>query len=119
MGNNHPAEAEKLLRGVIEVRTQIFGYEDRETLKARRQLALSLHLQSRYLEAEAEFREVINLDEKMLGPENPETLRSRNDLLDSLLMGAQKCRRADRVPANIETSRKSAWAGTSRDARQP
>ena len=83
-GEDHPGDAEKLLRAVIEVRTQIFGPEDRETLKARRRLALSLQLQSRYLEAEAEFREVVNLDEKMLGPENPETLRSRWDLLISL-----------------------------------
>ena len=78
---DHPGDAEKLLRAVIEVRTQIFGPEDRETVKARRRLALSLHLQSRYPEAEAEFREVVKLDEKMLGPENPETLRSRKDLL--------------------------------------
>ena len=66
---------------MIEARTQIYGPEDRETVEARRNLALSLHLQSRDLEAEAEFREVVKLDEKMLGPENPETLTSRNDLL--------------------------------------
>src|SRR4029077_13095387 len=77
----HPAEAEKILRGVIEARTQIYGYDDRETVKARRQLALSLHLQSRDEEAETGFREVINLDEKILGAENPETLRTRGDLL--------------------------------------
>ena len=88
-GEDHPGDAEKLLRAVIEVRTQIFGPEDRETLKARRRLALSLQLQSRYLEAEAEFREVVKLDEKMLGPENPETLRSRSDLLIAL-HGANK-----------------------------
>ena len=69
---------------MIEARTQIYGYEDRETVMARRALAVSLHLQSRYLEAETEFREVVKLDEKMLGPENPETLRSRNDLLTFL-----------------------------------
>ena len=80
-GEIDPGEAEKLLRGVVEARTQIYGYDDRETVKARRNLALSLHLQSRHLEAEAEFREVVKLDEKMLGPENPETLRTRNDLL--------------------------------------
>jgi tetratricopeptide (TPR) repeat protein len=80
----HPGDAEKLLRGVIEARTQIYGYDDRETVKARRGLALSLKLQERYLEAETEFREVVKLDEKMLGPENPETLRSRNDLLTFL-----------------------------------
>ena len=77
----HPGDAEKLLCAVIDVRTQIFGPENRETMKARRVLALSLHLQSRHQEAEAEFREVVKLDEKMLGPENPETLRTRNDLL--------------------------------------
>jgi serine/threonine protein kinase len=79
-GQHHPGDAEKLLRDVIEARTQIFGPEDRETLKARRRLAQSLWLQSRHLEAEAELREVIKVDEKMLGPENPETLRSRWDL---------------------------------------
>ena len=65
---------------MIEVRTQIFGPEDRETLKARRLLARSLQFQARYPEAEAELREVVNLHEKMLGPENPEALRSRWDL---------------------------------------
>ena len=114
----HPAEAEKILRGVIEARTQIYGYDDRETVMARRALAFSLHQQSRDPDAETEFREIVKLDEKMLGPENPETLRSRNDLL-MFLAGHKHCRRADREPANIETSRKSAWAGTSRDARQP
>jgi hypothetical protein len=88
-GQDHPGDAEKLLRAVIEVRTQIFGPEDRETLKARRRLALSLQYQDRYLEAEAEWREIVKLDEKMLGPENPETLRSRRDLA-IYLSGAYK-----------------------------
>src|SRR5438477_10042819 len=76
-----PAEAEKTVRGVIEARTQIYGYDHRETVMARQALALSLRFQSRYLEAETELREVIKRDERMLGPENPETLRSRSDLL--------------------------------------
>ena len=54
--------------------------DDRETVKARRRLALSLQFQARYLEAEAELREIVNLHEKMLGPGDPETLRSRRDL---------------------------------------
>jgi hypothetical protein len=113
----HPGDAEKLLRAVIEVRTQIFGPEDRETMKARRELALSLHLQSRHLEAEAEFREVVKVDEKMLGPENLETLRTRHDLL--MFLWEHKNAEALIEPANIENSRKSAWAGTSRDALHP
>ena len=76
-----PAEAEKTVRGVIEARTQIYGYDHRETVMARQALALSLRFQSRYLEAETELREVIKRNERMLGPENPETLRSRSDLL--------------------------------------
>jgi tetratricopeptide (TPR) repeat protein/predicted Ser/Thr protein kinase len=113
-GEIDPGEAEKLLRAVTEVRTQIFGPEDRETLKARRRLALSLHFQSRHREAEAEFREVLNLDEKMLGPENPETLRSRNDLLmflwegktaDALIEGQQILKLREKVlgPEHRET----------------
>lgn len=80
--HEHPGDAEKLLRAVTEVRTQIFGPEDRETLKARRRLALSIS--DRYPEAEAELRDVVNLDEKVLGPENPETLSSRWDLFNLL-----------------------------------
>ncbi len=76
-----PAEAAKTLRGVIEARTQIYGYDHRETVNARRTLADSLFQQSRYLQAETELREISKLDEKILGPENLETLRSRNDLL--------------------------------------
>ena len=80
-----PAEAEKIVRGVIEARTQIYGYDHPETVMARRALAFSLHQQFRELEAETEFRQIVKVDEKMLGPENPETLRSRNDLFVVLI----------------------------------
>src|SRR5437660_8971245 len=49
-----PAEAEKILRGVIEARTQIYGYDNRETVMARRRLVMSLHQQLRHPEAETE-----------------------------------------------------------------
>src|SRR5213079_1931390 len=49
-----PAEAEKILRGVIEARTQIYGYDHRETVMARRGLAFSLYQPSRELDAEPE-----------------------------------------------------------------
>lgn len=77
----HSTEAEKLLRAVIETRTQIYGYDGSETVMARRALVLSLHLQSRELEAETELRKIVKIDEKMLGAENPETLKTRDDLL--------------------------------------
>jgi hypothetical protein len=52
-GTDHPENAEKLLRDVIEVRTQIFGPENGETLKARQLLAQSLYMKHRNPEAEA------------------------------------------------------------------
>jgi serine/threonine protein kinase len=76
-----PAEAEKIVRGVIEARTQIYGYDGSETVMARRALAASLGGQKRDSEAQTELRKIVKRDEKMLGPDNPETLRSRNDLL--------------------------------------
>jgi tetratricopeptide (TPR) repeat protein/predicted Ser/Thr protein kinase len=107
-------DAEKVVRGVIEVRTQIFGPENRETLNARRLLAQALYARFRYLEGEAEFREVINLEEKVLGPENPETLRSRWDLqiawswyktADALIESQQILKLREKVlgPENRET----------------
>ena len=76
-----PVEAEKIVRGVIEARTQIYGYDGSETVLARRALAESLDDQKRDPEAVTELRKIIERDEKILGAENPETLRSRNDLL--------------------------------------
>jgi serine/threonine protein kinase len=77
-------EAEKTVRRVIEVRTHIFGPENRETLSARRLLGLCLLQQAKCPEAEVEYRDLIRLDEKILGPEHPETIWSHWDLVTVL-----------------------------------
>jgi serine/threonine protein kinase len=78
--NEHFGEAEKIIRSVIEVRTQVYGPEHRETLRARGRLALAFFREAKYAEAETEYRELIRVDEKILGPEHPETLFTAWDL---------------------------------------
>jgi serine/threonine protein kinase len=73
-------EPEETLRRILEVRTGIFGPEHRETLRARRLLALCLVGQSNFAEAEREYRELVKLNENILGPEALETIQSHSDL---------------------------------------
>jgi tetratricopeptide (TPR) repeat protein len=78
------AEVEKILQKVVEVRTQRFGAQERDTLVARARLAAVKSQLTHYVEAETELREVVRLDEKLLGPEDPATLWSRNALANTL-----------------------------------
>jgi tetratricopeptide (TPR) repeat protein len=82
--NDTAGEAEGIVRRVVEVRTHIFGPEHRETLSARRLLALCLLGQAKCPEAEVEFRDLIRLDERILGPEHPESIWSHWDLVTVL-----------------------------------
>jgi tetratricopeptide (TPR) repeat protein len=79
------ADAEKLFRSVIEVRTRALGPENPNTLDSRHRLIYALSRQSKYAEAEAEAREVLRLREKVLGPDNPDTAVSRYDLAEPLV----------------------------------
>jgi serine/threonine protein kinase/tetratricopeptide (TPR) repeat protein len=79
------SEAEKRIRGVIEVRARIFGPEHRETIASRRVLARSLLSQAKSAEAEAEYREILKLEEKMFGPGHLEALLSAWDLAEAKL----------------------------------
>ncbi len=82
-----PAEAEKVLRELIDFRDQRFGPENPETLRTRNRLAFTLNSEGRYQEAETEFRRNIELGEKILGPEHPDVLSSRAGL--ALLLSKQ------------------------------
>lgn len=95
----HFDEAEKRLRSVIETRSQLYGPEHRETLKARHLLAFAFYRQAKYEKAEAEYRELIKLDEKILGPEHPETLFTRWDLAAVMTKGIK-------VRASLEEHRR-------------
>jgi serine/threonine protein kinase len=83
----HFSEAEKIIRSIIELRSQTYGPEHRDTLRARGLLGYALFREAKFAEAEAEYRELIKLDEKILGPENPETLFRRWDLAATMAKG--------------------------------
>src|SRR3989442_154683 len=73
------SDAEKVLRGLIEIRSRVLGPEHPDTLWSRNNLAKALGGQGKYAEAEAEFRAVLKLLDKVLGPEHPDTLQSCYD----------------------------------------
>ena len=78
-------DAEKLIRGVIEVRARILGPEHPDTLDSRDRLIYALTRQSKFAEAEAEARGAIKLREQVLGPEHVDTTTSRYYLADVLV----------------------------------
>ncbi|HEU0210254.1 MAG TPA: tetratricopeptide repeat protein [Candidatus Udaeobacter sp.] len=78
------SEAEKRLRGVIEVRTVVLGPEHPDTLDSRHRLIYPLTRQSKSREAETEARQVLALREKILGSENIDTIISRYNLAETL-----------------------------------
>jgi tetratricopeptide (TPR) repeat protein len=79
------ADAERVLREVIEERERRLGPEQPETLRARSRLAVVFWIQGKNAEAETEARAVIKLQEKVLGPEHPDTLKTRDNLVAALL----------------------------------
>lgn len=83
------ADAENVLREVVEVRTGIVGAENPDTLRSRNNLGLALLRGGKFAEAEREYREVVALQTKVLGPEDPDTLMSRTGLATALFRQAK------------------------------
>ncbi len=79
------ADAEKIFRSVIEVRSRVLGPENPETLESRHRLIYALIEQAKHADAESEARQVLKLREKTLGPEDPDTLVSRYGLANALV----------------------------------
>jgi serine/threonine protein kinase len=71
------AQAEKLFRDVIDVRSRALGSEHPDTLASRHRLIYVLNEEEKHGEAETEAREVLSLRERILGAEHPDTLLSR------------------------------------------
>jgi tetratricopeptide (TPR) repeat protein len=67
-------EAEKTLRAVVEVRSQLFGPEHPDTLRSQNRLAYAVWRQGRFKDAQTDFRQLVAVQEKVLGPDNPDTL---------------------------------------------
>lgn len=82
------AEAENVLRQVVEVRTGVLGAENPDTLRSRNNLGLALLRGGKFAEAEREYRAVVALQTKVLGPEDPDTLMSRTGLATALFREA-------------------------------
>jgi len=78
------ADAEKLYRSVIEMRSRVLGPEHPDTLASRHRLIYVLNEEEKHAEAEAEARQVVELREKILGFEHPDTLLSRYNLASAL-----------------------------------
>jgi tetratricopeptide (TPR) repeat protein len=68
------AEAETLLRNVLQMRERALGPEDRVTLTSFSQLASVLDAQGRYEEAEVMHQQALHGYQKVLDPEHPISL---------------------------------------------
>jgi tetratricopeptide (TPR) repeat protein len=78
-------DAEKIYRGVIQVRSAAVGPDHPDTLDSRHRLIYALTRQSKYAEAETEARNVLRSREKLLGPEHIDTIVSRYNLAEPLV----------------------------------
>jgi tetratricopeptide (TPR) repeat protein len=78
------ADAEKLLRQLLELRMRILGPEDGGTVRTRANLAAVLLKLGNAIEAERQYREVIKISEKVVGPERLGTLIARGGLANAL-----------------------------------
>jgi serine/threonine protein kinase len=80
------ARAETLLRQALDVRRQVLGPEDPNTLKSMSSVAEILFKEARYPEAENLARQALETQRRLLGPEHPDTLTSMGDLANILLL---------------------------------
>jgi serine/threonine protein kinase/tetratricopeptide (TPR) repeat protein len=78
--------AEALLRQGLDVRRQVLGPEDPNTLKSMSSLAEILFKEARYPEAEKLARQGLENQRRLLGSEHPDTLTSMGDLANILLL---------------------------------
>jgi serine/threonine-protein kinase len=84
-----PAEAEPLLKQVLEFRVQLLGKDHPDTLTAMHQLANVFWIQGRYDEVEPLDRETLEIRRRVLGDDHPDTLRSLNGLATTLYQRAR------------------------------
>jgi tetratricopeptide (TPR) repeat protein len=73
-------EAEEMATMSMEVRSEVLGEEDAETLSSMGMVGIARELEGKYEEAEAMHRQTLARSEKVLGHEHPDTLTSMNNL---------------------------------------
>lgn len=72
--------AQTLLQRAVDVRTQVLGAENHDTLRSMSNLYRTLDHEGHYAEAETLVRKTLDVERRVLGPEHPDTVRSTNDL---------------------------------------
>jgi tetratricopeptide (TPR) repeat protein len=77
-------EAEQMSVVSMEVRREVLGEEDAETLRSMGMVGIARGLLGKYEEAETMHRQTLMGYEKVLGPEHPATLTSMNNLAQVL-----------------------------------
>jgi tetratricopeptide (TPR) repeat protein len=105
-------DAERELRGVLEIKTRRLGADHPAVAMSQNNLALVLGKQERWDEAEAMHRAALELRQKVLSEEHPDVAQSRNNLALLLVQRERYAeaaelaelawprRQADDVPAN-------------------
>jgi serine/threonine protein kinase/Tfp pilus assembly protein PilF len=78
------AEAETIVRRVLQVRVETLGEDHRETLSARNQLADLLWSAGQLDEVEQLDRKTLEIRRRLLGEDHPDTLKSLNGLAVTL-----------------------------------
>ena len=77
---NRPAEAEKILRQVVDIRMRVLGPQHPRTLLALHDLAVSRAGQGKYSDAEEIERGVLAIEERVQGAAHADTLTARQEL---------------------------------------
>ncbi len=78
------SQAVEIEKSVLNIRTQMQGSKNPETLSSRNTLADAMYEQGKFDEVEKEHRSILALRLLVLGPEHPDTLLSRNNLACAL-----------------------------------
>ena len=81
----HPAEAEKLYRQILAIRTRTLGPEHPDTLQCQISLAQLLLKEGRLQEAEKMQRQTLAVNLRVIGAESPQTLWCQSDLAETLI----------------------------------
>jgi non-specific serine/threonine protein kinase/serine/threonine-protein kinase len=90
------ATAEQQINRTIEIRRNVLGANDPDTLKAMERLALTLYRRGKYPDAEAVARETFDTDRSLFGAEDTATLGAQNDV-GLILLAQGKRDEAERV----------------------
>jgi tetratricopeptide (TPR) repeat protein len=85
-GQGKYAEAEQILREVLDVQRRVLGPEHPDTLHTMGNVGFSLGEQGKYADAEQMYRELLNVQRRVLRPMHPKTLATVSILasLDSI-----------------------------------